>query len=104
MIGKHSNRPWLDAPPALPALTHTILLRGSYNGLPTYNALLNHAARVPYATLLQAAALVQPHDLANLQFTSGSTGAPKAAMLSHYNITNNARFIASRMALGERDI
>ncbi|KAK0101857.1 hypothetical protein ONS95_001330 [Cadophora gregata] len=40
----------------------------------------------------------------NLQFTSGTTGAPKAAMLTHSNIINNGRFVGDRMCLGSEDI
>ncbi|KAJ1519697.1 hypothetical protein ONE63_004958 [Megalurothrips usitatus] len=34
---------------------------------------------------------INPYDVAEIQFTSGTTGAPKAAMLTHYGIVNNAR-------------
>nr|XP_060620750.1 medium-chain acyl-CoA ligase ACSF2, mitochondrial isoform X1 [Anolis sagrei ordinatus] len=37
----------------------------------------------------------------NIQFTSGTTGSPKGATLSHHNIVNNANLIAIRMRIGE---
>lgn len=33
---------------------------------------------------------VDPHDIVEIQFTSGTTGSPKAAMLTHHNVVNNA--------------
>ena len=39
----------------------------------------------------------------NIQFTSGTTGSPKGATLTHRNIVNNGRFIAQAMRLGEAD-
>ncbi|WP_415774782.1 AMP-binding protein [Sneathiella sp. P13V-1] len=44
-----------------------------------------------------------PDDPINVQFTSGTTGAPKGATLSHYNIVNNARFVTDRIELTEAD-
>lgn len=43
------------------------------------------------------------HDPINIQFTSGTTGAPKGATLTHHNIVNNARYIAQAMRFTERD-
>ena len=43
------------------------------------------------------------HDPINIQFTSGTTGQPKGATLTHHNIVNNARFIAQAMRLGPED-
>jgi len=37
------------------------------------------------------------HDAINIQFTSGTTGAPKGATLTHHNIVNNALFVAAAM-------
>ncbi len=39
----------------------------------------------------------------NIQFTSGTTGSPKAATLTHHNIVNNASMSASIMKFSERD-
>ena len=40
-----------------------------------------------------------PHDPINIQFTSGTTGAPKGATLTHHNIVNNAIWCARTMRL-----
>ena len=42
---------------------------------------------------------LRPHDPINIQFTSGTTGAPKGATLTHHNIVNNAVACARAMRL-----
>lgn len=42
-------------------------------------------------------------DPINIQYTSGTTGFPKGALLSHHNIVNNARFIGRSMRIGHED-
>ena len=42
---------------------------------------------------------VSPLDPAQIQYTSGTTGAPKGAVLHHRGITNNARFVTARLGL-----
>ncbi|CAM2194981.1 putative acyl-CoA synthetase YngI [Paraburkholderia kururiensis] len=55
------------------------------------------------ATLDGIGATLDRYDPINIQFTSGTTGNPKGATLTHRNVVNNARFIAMAMRLTEQD-
>jgi fatty-acyl-CoA synthase len=48
-------------------------------------------------------ATLDANDPINIQFTSGTTGNPKGATLTHRNVVNNARYIAMAMRLSEQD-
>ena len=47
---------------------------------------------------------LQPDEPINIQFTSGTTGAPKGATLTHFNILNNAYFSGLGLGMSETDI
>lgn len=47
-------------------------------------------------------ASVQPDDPVNIQYTSGTTGQPKGATLTHHNVVNNAFFVGHRAGYHER--
>lgn len=46
---------------------------------------------------------LKPHDVINIQYTSGTTGFPKGAMLTSYNVVNNAKAIAEVLKFKETD-
>lgn len=46
---------------------------------------------------------LSPHDVVNMQYTSGTTGFPKGVMLTHYNIGNNGFWIGENQCLTYRD-
>ncbi|MGI9356854.1 MAG: AMP-binding protein [Rhizobiaceae bacterium] len=58
---------------------------------------------VDKARLDSLSAQLDPHEPINIQFTSGTTGAPKGATLTHHNIINNSIFTTSVMRYTEHD-
>ncbi|MDB6000092.1 MAG: AMP-binding protein [Rhizobacter sp.] len=55
------------------------------------------------AALGAISATLDRHDAINIQFTSGTTGNPKGATLTHHNVVNNARFISQALGFSEVD-
>jgi fatty-acyl-CoA synthase len=62
-----------------------------------WDDLLAGASAVPISKLREREALLQFDDPVSIQYTSGTTGNPKGAMLSHHNILNNGFFVGEQI-------
>src|ERR1051325_6215853 len=69
----------------------------------SWSDLLASADRVSPDELAARQATLDCQDVINIQYTSGTTGFPKGAMLTHHNIVNNAFWAAERMRFTHRD-
>lgn len=74
-----------------------------YPGLTLWAEVLEEAESVSEKDLNQRTRSLDPDDPINIQYTSGTTGTPKAVVLSHHNVLNNAFFSAQAMHLNEAD-
>jgi fatty-acyl-CoA synthase len=72
-------------------------------GLLAWQELLSWADQIGPDKLAERQATLDFDEVINIQYTSGTTGLPKGAMLTHHNILNNAFWAAERMAFTERD-
>jgi len=83
--------------PSCYSLRETIVLEEDWE------TFLTDAIYASDGELAEREANLQFDDPVTIQFTSGTTGSPKGATLSHHNILNNAYFTARNLAYSERD-
>jgi fatty-acyl-CoA synthase len=89
---------------SLPKLQWVVSLRGDPRpGMLPWNELLNRSDGAPHARLEEIAAKLDANDAINMQYTSGTTGNPKGAMLSHRNILLNAFYAGECQRLDHAD-
>ncbi|EPB72990.1 AMP-binding domain protein [Ancylostoma ceylanicum] len=76
----------------LPDLHHIIVfgeeepLKGAWD----FNEILNGAGALDFRVLDSVESKIKPDDPVNIQYTSGTTGLPKACTLTHHNLLNNS--------------
>ena len=88
----------------LPGLERVVTIGDERAGGPAdlaWGDLVGQAA--PRDRLAEREAALDPDDPINIQFTSGTTGSPKGATLSHHNVVNNARAMAETLGYTSAD-
>ena len=99
-----SSRPNQPKAGKLPALRAVIRLGDEHvAGMYTWGDVLAMAAQVPPAALAERQGQQQFDDPINIQYTSGTTGYPKGATLSHHGILNNAYSVGHLMRFTHND-
>ena len=98
-----TSRPGALRAARLPDLRIILQIGGTSAGTIAFCDVATLATEQHHAALARLQPTLQFDDVVNIQFTSGTTGSPKGAALTHHNILNNGFFIGEAQRLSERD-
>ncbi|CAJ0582008.1 unnamed protein product, partial [Mesorhabditis spiculigera] len=90
---------------AFPEFRHLIIFDRedkAYQGAWRYTDIMNLGKEEDYIKLRRMEKENRPDDPVNIQYTSGTTGQPKGATLTHHNVLNNAYFVGRRAGYHEK--
>ncbi|MBE6731292.1 MAG: AMP-dependent synthetase [Ruminococcaceae bacterium] len=87
----------------LPFLRNIVTIQSKQKGCYTWDEAVALSERTPIESVYRRAAMINKHDVCNMQYTSGTTGFPKGVMLTHYNVVNNGKAIGDCMDLSTAD-
>ncbi len=89
---------------SLPYLKRVIFAGdGTPDGMMNFKKLYKLSESISDEEYAERTASLDPFDVINMQYTSGTTGFPKGVMLTHYNIINNGKTIGDGMAFTNND-
>ncbi len=74
-----------------------------YLGMHKFEDLYAISNEVSDDELLDRQKSLDPQEVINMQYTSGTTGFPKGVMLTHFNIVNNAYYVGEKLGLTNND-
>lgn len=80
-----------------------VMSTNSYPGIYTWAEFEAFAEKVNDSEFEERFASMDPDEVINIQYTSGTTGFPKGVMLTHLNVVNNGKLIGDTMNLTEKD-
>ena len=87
----------------LPVLRTVISVDSDKPGMVRFKDLEKYAQKVSDEEYKRVRASLNPHEVINMQYTSGTTGFPKGVMLTHFNVLNNGKTIGDNMCFTEND-
>jgi len=90
--------------PTFPHLKRVLFLgQEKHRGMYSIPEIIGLGRTVSQADFEARQATLTPHDVVNMQYTSGTTGFPKGVMLTHHNLVNNGFWIGERQRFTHED-